>query len=155
MSMALAHALELPGKMRLDKETYIAVQAIYYPGFTIGGFAEPLSIVGTFFLLLMTRHNHPAFSLTLVALVALAAMHSIFWIVTQPVNRFWLQKQQLIHLTRLGAKFFSTNATEGAEIETSREWKKMRDRWEYSHLVRAVLSVIALVTLAMAIAICP
>jgi hypothetical protein len=28
MSLALAHALELPGKMRLDKQTYIAVQAI-------------------------------------------------------------------------------------------------------------------------------
>jgi len=26
MSLALAHVLELPGKMRLNKETYIAVQ---------------------------------------------------------------------------------------------------------------------------------
>jgi hypothetical protein len=34
MSLALAHALELPGKMRLEKATYIAVQIIYYPGFT-------------------------------------------------------------------------------------------------------------------------
>jgi hypothetical protein len=34
IALALAHTLELPGKMRLDKETYYAVQAIYYPGFT-------------------------------------------------------------------------------------------------------------------------
>jgi hypothetical protein len=40
MSLALAHVLELPGKMRLNKETYIAVQSIYYPGFTIGGLGE-------------------------------------------------------------------------------------------------------------------
>ncbi len=37
MSLALAHALEPPGKMRLDRETYCAMQPIYYPGFTIGG----------------------------------------------------------------------------------------------------------------------
>jgi hypothetical protein len=36
MALALAHALELPAKMRLSKETYLAVQPIYYPGFTIG-----------------------------------------------------------------------------------------------------------------------
>jgi hypothetical protein len=37
MSLALAHVLELPGKLRLDQQTYLAVQTIYYPGFTIGG----------------------------------------------------------------------------------------------------------------------
>jgi len=36
MAMALAHALELPGKLRLTKEAYLAIQPIYYPGFTIG-----------------------------------------------------------------------------------------------------------------------
>ena len=40
MSLALAHALELPGKLRLDKDTYVAVQSIYYPGFTYGGLGE-------------------------------------------------------------------------------------------------------------------
>jgi hypothetical protein len=37
MGLSLAHALEFPGKLRLDEPTYRAVQAIYYPGFTIGG----------------------------------------------------------------------------------------------------------------------
>jgi len=40
MALALAHPLELPGKMRLGKEPYIDVQRIYYPGFAIGGFAN-------------------------------------------------------------------------------------------------------------------
>jgi len=32
MALALAHALEMPGKLRLDKENYKDVQTIYYPG---------------------------------------------------------------------------------------------------------------------------
>jgi hypothetical protein len=35
------------------------------------------------------------------------------------------------------------------------DWKAMRNRWEYSHLVRAALSVIALVTLTVALAMRP
>jgi hypothetical protein len=55
MSLAVAHALELPGKMRLDRETYIAVQSIYYPGFTIGGlFGEGVGMIATLVLLLST-----------------------------------------------------------------------------------------------------
>jgi hypothetical protein len=41
MALALAHALELPGKLRLSKEQYLAVQPIYYPGFTFGGWPSP------------------------------------------------------------------------------------------------------------------
>jgi hypothetical protein len=41
MAPAVAHALELPGKLRLSREAYLTVQRIYYPGFTIvGGIAE-------------------------------------------------------------------------------------------------------------------
>jgi hypothetical protein len=36
MALALAHVLELPGKLRLDQKTYYAVQSIYCPGFTVG-----------------------------------------------------------------------------------------------------------------------
>jgi hypothetical protein len=36
MGLSLAHTLELPGKRRLNREQYLAVQTIYYPGFTIG-----------------------------------------------------------------------------------------------------------------------
>ena len=39
---SLAHTLENPGKVRLDRETSFAVQPIYDPGFTyIGDVAEP------------------------------------------------------------------------------------------------------------------
>src|SRR5436305_14504595 len=53
MGLALAHALELPGKLRLDKERYLAVQPIYYPGFTIGGgIAEVGGIIAVLALLI-------------------------------------------------------------------------------------------------------
>ena len=43
--LLLAHALELPGKLRLDETSYRAVQGIYYPGFTVSsGFAEADSL---------------------------------------------------------------------------------------------------------------
>jgi hypothetical protein len=45
LSAALAHALEVPGKMRLTKDEYFVVQSIYYPGFTIAGAAELLAII--------------------------------------------------------------------------------------------------------------
>ncbi|HET7883004.1 MAG TPA: hypothetical protein VFL55_19120 [Acetobacteraceae bacterium] len=48
MALSLAHALEVPGKLRLPRETYIAVQQISYPGFTIGGaFGESGAILAT------------------------------------------------------------------------------------------------------------
>jgi hypothetical protein len=37
MALSLAHTLELPGKLRLTKEQYLAIQQIYYPGFSYGG----------------------------------------------------------------------------------------------------------------------
>lgn len=55
MSLALAHALEFPGKLRLNKEIYLATQTIYYPGFTIGGFGEGLGLVATLALAVSMR----------------------------------------------------------------------------------------------------
>src|SRR6266496_1993187 len=143
MSLALAHALELPGKQRLDEQTYRAVQTIYYPGFTIGGVAEPLAIVVTLILLLTTSRDRGEFWWFLAAFLAVVGMQAIFWLVTQPANRFWLKNQQL---SRSGARFFAVDREkQSAEGETSnQDWRQLRDRWEYSHVARAALSGIAL-----------
>jgi hypothetical protein len=53
MALSLAHSLELPGKLRLSRREYLEVQAIYYPGFTFGGFAEPLGLMLTFILIVV------------------------------------------------------------------------------------------------------
>jgi hypothetical protein len=71
MTLSLAHALELPGKLRLDTEQYLAVQPIYYPGFTIGGIAEPAVILATLALLILTPAGTEEFWLVAAALAAL------------------------------------------------------------------------------------
>jgi Domain of unknown function (DUF1772) len=151
MSLALAHALELPGKMRLDMKTYNVVQSIYYPGFTYGGFAEGLGMLATLVLLLWTPVDHPAFWLTLTAFVALLAMHAVYWVVTHPVNKFWLRDTRL---EGLGGRFFALDPVKqgAASEEGSDDWRKLRDRWEYSHVARAVLAVIAFICLLVAVA---
>ncbi|WNZ25833.1 hypothetical protein HJG54_25350 [Leptolyngbya sp. NK1-12] len=69
MAMALAHALELPGKMRLSKEAYFATQPIYYPGFTIArGVGEFGGLIAAIALLLFTPVGSLTFWLTFVAL---------------------------------------------------------------------------------------
>ena len=95
VATALAHALELPGKMRLTRDEYFAVQHIYYPGFTLAGIGEGLAPVATAILLFLTPRDGPAFWLTLVALIGLLGMQAVYWIVTHPVNKLWLEGQQL------------------------------------------------------------
>src|SRR5258707_13561169 len=73
MSMAVAHALELPGKLRLSKENYVATQTIYYPGFTIGGIGEGLSIIAALTLFFFTPTSDRAFWGMLAGFVCLVA----------------------------------------------------------------------------------
>ena len=61
VSLSLAHALELPGKMRLEREQYLAVQPIYYPGFTYAGICEPVAVIALIILLVLTPSRTPAF----------------------------------------------------------------------------------------------
>src|SRR4029453_4123590 len=79
MALSLAHALELPGKLRLGKEQYLAVQPIHYPGFTIGGIAEPGVIPATLVFLIMTPAGTVVFWLVPGALTALITVQVIFW----------------------------------------------------------------------------
>jgi hypothetical protein len=78
MALSLAHALELPGKLRLPREAYMAVQPMYYPGFTIGGFVGEFGgLVSTLVLLAVTPAEGAAFWLILVALFALIGAHAV------------------------------------------------------------------------------
>ena len=99
MALSLAHALELPGKMRLDRETYYAMQPIYYPGFTIGGgVGEVGGTISTIVLLFLTPLGSTEFWLTLVALIGLFAVQAVYWFFTHPVNKFWVEGENLDRL---------------------------------------------------------
>jgi hypothetical protein len=146
MTCSLGHALELPGKLRLPKETYLAVQPIYYPGFTlVGGFAEVGAVVTLIALLFVTPQDSAAFALSLSAFVALVLLEAIFWIFIQPVNKVWLKDQ---NPGAAGNALFRRDS----RASSSADWTTLRNRWEYSHLVRGVLATAALMLLATAIA---
>ena len=149
MALTLAHALELPGKLRLSKEQYLATQPIYYPGFTIGGAAEPLGVLLTLVLLLMTPYASTSFWLTAAALATLVAMHAAYWLLTHPVNNFWLKDVQL---KGAGAAFFGFDRLAQHGDAGGADWSSLRDRWEVSHVVRAVLGMASFILLVIAIA---
>lgn len=145
----LAHALELPGKLRLGRSEYMSVQPIYYPGFTWAGAAEPVTALVLVALLWATGTATPAFWLTLLALLAAIATHAVFWIFTQPVNRFWLADTQLSK----GARTFFGTEGKNAAAPGSPDWTVLRDRWERSHLIRAATSGAAFVLVVLAVVI--
>ena len=151
MALSLAHALELPGKLRLDKQAYLTVQPIYYPGFTVGGLSEILGILAIGALLFMTHAAGMEFGLMLGALVALIAMHVAYWIITHPVNNFWLKDK---NLKGVGAGFFAFGAKKRAASDgttSDDDWKGLRNRWEFSHVLRAILAAIAFIFLTIAV----
>ena len=144
MALSLAHALEFPGKLRLKKEQYLTVQPIYYPGFTIGGIAEPAVILATLALLFTTPAGTAAFWLVAGALAALVTVQVIFWSKTQPVNSFWLEETEL---GRSATRFFQTG-----QASAPRDWMAARDQWERSHIMRSLAATLGLFLLTIAVA---
>lgn len=146
--LSLAHALEMPGKMRLRQEAYLTVQEIYYPGFVLGGLSEPLAIVALLILVPVAPVGGAVFWLAMVALCAMIAVQGIFWLVTQKTNRRWL-KHRPLH--GAAARFFgSDSAPPTMPEDDAATWQAARDSWETSHVARAVLAGFALLLLAIA-----
>jgi Anthrone oxygenase len=150
MALSLAHALELPGKLRLPKEQYLAIQQIYYPGFTYGGSAEPLGLLLLLILLILMPVGGPQFWLTAAAFLVFLSMHAIYWLVTHPVNNFWLKDFQP---EKLAGGFFSFDPLHSIDRLRAADWRALRDRWEYSHAIRAALALVSLVLLVTAVAV--
>ncbi|MBN9658770.1 MAG: DUF1772 domain-containing protein [Acidobacteria bacterium] len=150
MALAVAHALEYPGKMRLNRENYLVTQTIYYPGFTIGGIGEALAVVVTLALTLFLPHDGPAFWWSAMGFLCLASMHAIFWFVTQPVNRYWTAN---LKLSSAAQHFFQAggNQTRSQVEPRADEWQRRRSTWEYSHIIRAVFAALGLLCITVAI----
>ena len=110
-----------------------------------------MAAIAVLILLVLMRDRAAQFPWLLVAFIALVAMHAVFWFVTQPVNRYWLKDQKL---SEAGAKFFDTGHLNAPDRsgEGLTDWRSLRNRWEYSHIVRAVLSAIAVISITIAIA---
>ena len=143
MGLSLAHALEFPGKRRLDEATYKAVQAIYYPGFTIGGLVGEFgSLLMLPLLLFMTPTGAEQFWWIAGALGLMVATHAIYWIFTHPVNSAWLKDTALSEASDTFFKLRSAGR---------KDWRHMRDVWEWSHVARALGAAFSFLALAAAL----
>jgi hypothetical protein len=89
-----------------------------------------------------------AFWLIAGAFAALAAAHAVYWVLTHPVNNFWLKN---VGLKGAGASFFAFDLV-GRRAGAADDWTQLRNRWETSHVLRAALTVTSFVLLAAAIA---
>jgi hypothetical protein len=147
MVPAVAHALELPGKMRLSKDAYFAVQRIYYPGFTIAGIAEPASVISTIMLLFFIPRGTSAFALALVALLGFMSMQAVYWIFIHSINRVWLRRETL---SSAASGFFAAGRSR-RQGEAMPGWMDLRNRWEYAHAARAILATFSSIALVIAI----
>lgn len=140
---SLAHVAEWPGKLRLDEATYRAVQTIYYPGFTLVGLiAELGGIIALGVLLYLTPHDTQRFWWTAAALALLLAGHAVYWLLTHPVNNFWVRD---VATSRPGAAFFGIFAR-----GQTTDWTELRNAWELSHAIIAVFATLSLVAIAVA-----
>jgi hypothetical protein len=103
---AVAHRLELPGKMRLSKDEYAVMQRLYYPGFTVAGLAEPAGILLILILIFRASAEYDMVWL-MIALAGLIAMQVIYWLLTHPVNKVWISGERL---SRASQRFFAVGA---------------------------------------------
>jgi hypothetical protein len=151
MALAAAHALELPGKLRLDPEHYNATQSIYFPLFTAAGLVSEAGALGaTLLLVLATPSTSASVGWTIASFLSLAAMHGAYWTITKPADEFWLLRAPAPNIAPVG--FFATHPLPRPPV-ASAGWSRLRSRWEYSHVVRAVLGMIGLVALTAGLAI--
>jgi hypothetical protein len=132
MSAAVAHLMEIPGKMQYEPSLYVRLHRTLYPTFgKTAGYAEGVALLSTGALAWWTRKRRPrAGLLTMAAAGCLAAAHGVFWTLVQPANK--------------------TMASWPLE-SIPPEWRGWRNQWEYSHAARAVLVTGALGALVGAV----
>jgi hypothetical protein len=100
-------------------------------------------------LLIVTPFGSATFWLTAAAVAALAAMHVTYWLMTHPVNNFWLKETKV---EGVGAGFFRFDPLPRHGFDGTPDWIRLRNRWEFSHVIRACLGLASLVLLVTAVA---
>ena len=128
LGAGLAHAYELPNKMRLSRDEYFIAQKAYR-GWALLGFVVLVQLASTGTVALLYRGVDGIAGASLFALLTIIAGQLIFWIVTFPVNRMTEQWNRM-----------------------PVNWEQLRRRWEYSHLSSALFQLAGFAALAWAAA---
>ncbi|HEY8518834.1 MAG TPA: DUF1772 domain-containing protein [Gammaproteobacteria bacterium] len=122
---ALAHLLELPNKIGLDRDDYFLVQSIYR-GWALLGVVVAGALLATLALTLLLKDRRRARVWAAVAFGCVVLSQIVFWAFTFPANQA------------------TSNWT---EIPPS--WEALRAQWEYSHATAAILNLVALLSLVL------
>lgn len=115
-----AHVMSLPAKIDMPEEPYFVAQQVYR-GWAWAGVVIFAAIFANFASAFLTRHNPRQFWLSLTAGLLIAATLAIFFIWTFPANQ----------------------AT-GNWTSVPGDWEQLRNEWEYSHAVNALITFVAL-----------
>jgi Domain of unknown function (DUF1772) len=116
LSALMAHLLELPGKMKLSKENYLATQGIYR-GWSWLGIFEIGAILFTLIWVFADSNKRRTVRYLLIALGLFIISIVLFFIFTFPANTATLNWTTLPD-----------------------NWETLQKNWEYSHAVRAILN---------------
>ena len=125
MTQGFAHLWQLPSRLAYEAVLWFDTLTFYvrFGPEGPGPFIEVAALLTTLVLVFLVRRRRPAFTLTLIAFVALALSTAAWWLFIYPVNR------ELLTWT---AETLPQN------------WMEFRNQWEYTHSARAVLMFIAL-----------
>ena len=115
-----AHLLELVHKITLDRAQYLTVQQLYR-GWAFLGAVLIAALLANLALTIRSRRQGRPMRLAAIATLLLAANLTIFFIWTFPANQ----------------------ATGNWTVMPA-DWEALRDQWEYSHAVNALLTFLAL-----------
>ncbi len=120
LGAALAHALELPNKFALGRESYFTVQQIYR-GWNLLGFLLVVELPSMIAATWTEKRRPEVVRLVLGAIACLLLAQVLFWTFTFPANK----------------------ATANWTIQPD-DWELLRRQWEFSHAAGAAFQVLAM-----------
>jgi hypothetical protein len=71
----------------------------------------------------------------------------VYWLFTHPANQYWLRGEKLQNVSSAFFSFDPLRRAGSEDTAPERIWMRLRDRWEYSHVARAALSLVSFLTL--------
>jgi uncharacterized membrane protein len=130
MGMAQAHALELPPKMEYDASMYLRLHRTLYRLFgpPLGAGIEALAVLLSIILAVIVRNEPGSAWLAAGGAAAMVIAHVIWWIWVNPANRALAQMPL---------------------ASPPPDWTERRNQWEYTHLARFFLQLIAFAALLL------
>lgn len=127
LSALMAHLFELPAKIDLPREDYQTVQGIYR-GWSVLGIFEIGAPVLTLIWIFLERRRKAIMPYLFTALLCFVISLVVFFLFTFPAN------QATVNWTQLPGN-----------------WELLRDQWEYSHALRAVINLMGFISLVLGI----